>query len=59
MSGQINSLVHSEKKKNAPVSSATLKAWTSTEDHSGGWSEDPLHGKEKPFNNIQPGQEHK
>ncbi len=29
------------------------------EDNSGGRSDDPLHGKEKPFNNIQPGEEHK
>ncbi len=28
------------------------------EDNSGGWSEDPLHGKEKPFHNIQPSEEH-
>ncbi len=28
------------------------------EDNSGGWSEDPLHGKEKPFHNIQPREEH-
>ncbi len=34
------------------------EAWTSTEDNSGGWSEDPLHGKEKPFHNIQPSEEH-
>ncbi len=27
------------------------------EDNSGGWSEDPLHGKEKPFHNIQPREE--
>ncbi len=25
------------------------KAWTSTEDTSGGWSKNPLHGKENPF----------
>ncbi len=34
------------------------KAWTSTEDNSGGWSENPLHGKEKPFHNIHPSEEH-
>ncbi len=28
----------------------------STDDNSGGWSEDPLHGK--PFHNIQPREEH-
>ncbi len=28
------------------------------EDNIGGWSEDPLHGKEKPFHNIQPREEH-
>ncbi len=28
------------------------------EDNSGGWSEDPLHGEEKPFHNIQPREEH-
>ncbi len=32
--------------------------WTSTEENSGGWSEHPLHGKEKPFHNIQPSEEH-
>ncbi len=30
------------------------KAWTSTEDNSGEWLENPLHDKEKPFHNIQP-----
>ncbi len=30
------------------------KPWTSTEDNSGVWSEDPLH----PFHNIQPSEEH-
>ncbi len=34
------------------------KAWTSTEDNSGGWLENPLHRKEKPFHNIQPSEEH-
>ncbi len=29
------------------------KAWTSKEDNSGGWSENPLHGKKKTFHNIQ------
>ncbi len=33
------------------------KAWTSTKDNSGGWSENPLQGKEKPFHNIQPSEE--
>ncbi len=28
------------------------------EDNSGGWLENPLHGKEKPFHNIQPREEH-
>ncbi len=28
------------------------------EDNSGGWSENPLHGKEKPFRNIQPSEQH-
>ncbi len=28
------------------------------EDNSGGWTEDPLHGKEKPFHNSQPSEEH-
>ncbi len=28
------------------------------ENNSGGWSEDPLHGKEKPFHNIQPSEEY-
>ncbi len=30
----------------------------STEDNSGGWSEDPLHDKENPFYNIQPREEY-
>ncbi len=30
-----------------------MDAWTSTEDNSGEWSENPLHGKENPFHNIQ------
>ncbi len=30
----------------------------STQDNSGGWSENPLHGKEKPFHGIQPREEH-
>ncbi len=30
------------------------KAWTSTEDNSGEWSEDPLHGKENPFLSQHP-----
>ncbi len=30
----------------------------STEDNSGGRSENPLHGKVKPFHNIQPSEEH-
>ncbi len=34
------------------------KAWTFTEDNSGGWLQNPLHGKEKPFHNIQPSEEH-
>ncbi len=49
-SGQINSLVNSEKKKNEVRTgefSNIKKAWTSMEDNSGGWSEDPLHGQEK------------
>ncbi len=29
------------------------------EDKSGGWSENPLHGKEKPFHNIQPKDKHR
>ncbi len=28
-----------------------------SEDSSSGWSEDSLHGKEKPFHNIQPREE--
>ncbi len=28
------------------------------EDNSGRWSEDPLHGQEKPFHNIQSKEEH-
>ncbi len=34
------------------------KAWMSKEDNIGGWSENPLHGKEKPFHNMQPREEH-
>ncbi len=34
------------------------KAWTSTEDNSGGWSENPVRGEEKPFYNIQPRDKH-
>ncbi len=29
----------------------------SIEDNCGGWSKDPLHGKENPFHNIQPKEE--
>ncbi len=56
--GQINSLVHSEKKRTHWWAQQHKKAWTSTEDNSGGWSEDPLHGEEKPIHNIQPREEH-
>ncbi len=45
-SGQINSLVHSEKKRTHWWAQQHKKAWASTEDNSGGWSKDPLHGKE-------------
>ncbi len=58
MSGQIKSLVHSEKKRKHWWAQQQKKAWTSTEDNSGGWLENPLHGKEKPFHNIQPREEH-
>ncbi len=34
------------------------KTWTSTEDNIGGWSDNPLHGKEKAFHNIQPSEKH-
>ncbi len=51
---QINSLVHSEKKRMHWWAQQHKKAQTSMEDNSGGWSEDPLHGKEKHFHNIQP-----
>ncbi len=34
------------------------QAWKSTKDNSGGWSENPLHGEEKPLHNIQPREEH-
>ncbi len=34
------------------------KAWTSTENNSGEWSENLLHGKEQPFHNIQPREVH-
>ncbi len=58
-SGQINSFVHSEKKKRTHWwAQQHKKAWTSAEDNSGGWSEDPLHGKKKLFHNIQPREEH-
>ncbi len=48
---------------NLPVSSSihdtrTVIPLMSTEENSGGWSEDPLHGKEEPVHNIQPRQEH-
>ncbi len=38
---------HSEKKRMHWWAQQHKKAWTSTEDNSGGWSEDPLYGKGK------------
>ncbi len=58
MSGQISSLLHSEQKRTHQWAQQHKKAWTSTEENSGGWSEVPLHGKEKPLHNIQPREEY-
>ncbi len=57
-SGQINSLVHFETKRMHCWAQQHKNACMSTEDNSGGWSEGPLRGKEKPFHNIQPREEH-
>ncbi len=46
------------KKEHTTELSNIKKAWMSMEDNSGGWLENPLHGKEKPFHNIQPREEH-
>ncbi len=60
-SGQINSLVHSEKKRTHWWAQQRKKVWTSTEDNSGGWSEDPLHKKtlsQHPREEHSPGGRH-
>uniref|UniRef100_A0A3Q2QVH4 Bromo domain-containing protein n=1 Tax=Fundulus heteroclitus TaxID=8078 RepID=A0A3Q2QVH4_FUNHE len=56
-SGQINSLVRSEKKESTGELGDS-EAWTSMEDNSGGGSQDPFHGEGKTLHNIHSSEEH-
>lgn len=54
---KIYSLVHFEKEKKALVSSATQKD-LDVHSNSGGWSQNHIHGKEKPLHHIKPREQH-
>lgn len=59
--GKIYSLAHPEKKKRNKEPgelSNTKNTWMSTEDESGGWTQNRFHGEEKPLHNSQPREQH-